>query len=86
MPRWMRYLVSVSSGLMTYFIFVVLVAGIATATGEDRESLGTGMAILAALGSFFIPAVVILLINDWIADRYPVSPREQVERPERVEP
>ncbi|MCA1830240.1 MAG: hypothetical protein ABR552_00670 [Actinomycetota bacterium] len=85
MPRWLRYLVSVSSALMTYFIFVVLVGGIAIATHQDRQHLNAGLSILALLGSFFVPSLVMLLINDWVADRYPAATKPAGSVPERVE-
>ncbi len=81
MPRWLRYLVSISSGLMTLFTFAVLIAGLAKASGADREHLGFGIAFLAVIGSFFVPAIVMLLINDWLANRYPVEPRDSEPRP-----
>lgn len=84
MPRWLRYLVSISSGLMTVFTLTVLIAGLAEAADRSADNLGFGLGALVVLAGFFIPAIVMLAINDWLASRYPTagfsSKRDQDEQ------
>lgn len=70
MPRYLRWLMAVSTGLTTQFAFFILVGAIAV--GTNNTELGEGIGLLTVVGATFFTVVPALAINDWLANRYPI--------------
>jgi hypothetical protein len=70
MPRYLRWLMAVSTGLTSQFIFFILVGAIAL--GTNKKELGQGIGLLAVVGATFATVIPALAINDWLANKYPI--------------
>jgi len=79
MPRYLRWIVAITSSVTAYFAYSILTLGIATATGH--KTLTKGFGALVGLGSFLVMLIVALAVSDWIRTRYPVElPPSPVQR------
>lgn len=76
MPRYLRWIVAATSGVTAYFVFTMLSLGIVVATG--RDTLTGASAGILSFGAALVMLFTALAVNDWLASRYPVGPRERV--------
>jgi hypothetical protein len=72
MPRYLRWTAAASAGLTAWFVFVIAFGAIAVGrTTGPAKDLGAGAGLVASFGSFFVPMLTALAVNDWLANRYP---------------
>lgn len=81
MPRYLRWIAAATAALVAQFAFFIGVGALAVGTGNRQLTGGTG--ILVTLGATFIPVVVALAINDWLAARYPPEQAPAGREPRR---
>jgi hypothetical protein len=73
MPRYLRWLAAVTTGIIVQFSFFIAVGAAAVGTGNKQLSGGVGL--LVSLGSALVPMLSALAVNDWLRTRYPEPAR-----------
>jgi hypothetical protein len=74
MPRYLRWIAAVTTGIVIQFAFQVLVLAIAVGSKEGEEvSLNGGVGALITFGATVLNVIAALAVNDWLAKRYPVD-------------
>lgn len=82
MPRYLRWLASITTGIIIQFSFFIAVGAIAV--GTDNKELSGGVGLLVSFGSALVPMVAALAINDWLRTRYPVHAPVDERESERL--
>lgn len=72
MPRYLRWLSALTTGIIVQFAFFVGVG--AVAVGTDNKQLRGGVGLAVSLGSAIVPMIAALGVNDWLRTRYPAEP------------
>jgi hypothetical protein len=80
MPRYLRWIAAITTGIIVQFSFFIAVGAIAV--GTNNKELSGGIGLLVSFGNAVIPMLVALAINDWLRTRYPEQPN--VPERERV--
>ena len=74
MPRYLRWIAAVTTGIVIQFAFQVLVLAIAVGSKEGEEvTLNGGVGALITFGATVLNVIAALAVNDWLAKRYPVD-------------
>jgi Na+/citrate or Na+/malate symporter len=74
MPRYLRWIAAVTTGIVIQFAFQVLVLAIAVGSKEGEEvTLNGGVGALITFGATVLNVIAALAVNDWLAKRYPVE-------------
>lgn len=77
MPRYLRWIASITTGLIAQIVFQIAV--LAAFVGTDRTEVGGGTAAVVTFGATIVNVLVCLAINDWLAARYPVDKKAASE-------
>jgi hypothetical protein len=78
-PRYLRWIASITTGMIVQFVFQILFLSIVVGTGRDE--LGGGAAAVVTFGAGLVNVITSLAINDWLANRYPVEKQPLAPRP-----
>ena len=77
MPRSLRWLASITTGIITQFVFQILVLAIASHGGKVKVNPADAKIAFAGIIATVINLIMALAVNDWLAKRYPrVRPSE----------
>lgn len=69
MPRYLRWIAAITTGIIVQFSFFIGVGAVAVGTGNKELSGGVGL--LVSFGSAIVPMIASLAVNDWLRTRYP---------------
>ena len=74
MPRYLRWIAAVTTGIVIQFAFQVLLLAIVVGSNEDKEvTISGGVGALITFGATVLNVIAALAVNDWLAKRYPVE-------------
>jgi hypothetical protein len=82
MPRYLRWIAAISSGIMAQFAMFTVIG--AVALGSGNKELGQSVGVIATVGSIFVTLIPALAVNDWLAKRYPLPEKTQVSNASRA--
>lgn len=86
MPRYLRWIAAVTTGIVIQFAFQVLVLAIAVGSKDGEEvTLNGGVGALITFGATVLNVLAALAVNDWLAKRYPVEAARSTSASERAE-
>jgi hypothetical protein len=76
MPRYLRWIAAVTTGIVIQFAFQVLLLAIVVGSKEGEEvTLNGGVGALITFGATVLNVIAALAVNDWLRSRYPVEQR-----------
>ena len=84
MPRYLRWIASMTAGVTAFFLFSVISLGIARA--EGRHSVHGGAAALVTLGAWLFTMAAVLATEDYLTKRYGFGPSSRPNLPAEQEP
>jgi hypothetical protein len=83
MPRYLRWIAAVTTGIVIQFAFQVLLLAIVVGSNEGEEvTLNGGVGALITFGATVLNVIAALAVNDWLRSRYPVEAGSSSSAPE----
>ena len=74
MPRYLRWIAAVTTGIVVQFAFQILLLAIVVRPKPGEEVTLSGAAgALITFGATILNVIAALAVNDWLATRYPVE-------------
>lgn len=83
MPRYLRWIAAVTTGIVVQFAFQILLLAIVVRPKPGEEVTLSGAAgALITFGATILNVVAALAVNDWLSARYPIEkPAKKAEVP-----
>ena len=74
MPRYLRWIAAVTTGIVIQFAFQVLLLAIVVGSNENEDVTISGpTGALITFGATVLNVIAALAVNDWLAKKYPVD-------------
>ena len=83
MPRYLRWIAAITTGIVVQFAFQILLIAVVVRPKPGEEiTLSGATGALITFGIAILNVVAALAVNDWLATRYPIEkPAKKAEVP-----
>jgi hypothetical protein len=79
MPRYLRWIAAVTTGIVIQFAFQILLLVVVVRPKPGEEVTLSGVAgPLITFGATTLNVIAALAVNDWLAGRYPIEKKANV--------
>jgi hypothetical protein len=81
MPRSLRWIASITTGIVTQFVFQIAFLALVSHAGKTQLRADDPKVAFGSILATIVNLVVALAVNDWLAARYPIEKKTKTSRP-----